>query len=843
MFRLAVPEAFMGVPSRGRRSLTVGLAVVATLVLAWGSSRVGHGQGAPAPGRTSDLLKAAPFDRITLIDGTVLEVEPVSPRPLPPYDPSKEEKASLAKESSSKGKGKGKRGDRPGPPPEGNVFLPGQGPKDKKKDEPPPEIAIHWIGHDDSDFKVKRASIKGVEYFEDMLLAEGERLVLARDYDRAFEHYLAVKVRNPDWKGLRERVDKLLYEEGTATLLLENDRERGMRLLRELHDRRPDYPGLTDKMAAAYSARIDTAFSKGAYYQGRQVLHDLVTLAPSHDLARQWRERFAAKARGLVEKADDKKGAERLDFLVEAIRVWPTLEGLAPKYTEAFRALPTLDVGVTDVSRPFGPWVHSPADARVVRLAFLPILASADEEALAGKRPAQLAAAVEAADLGRRLILKLREGVAWSDGSRSVVAADVARAMADRAVSSSRSYQARWSELLDRAEVTDEAQLEIRLTRATLKPEDWLLGPVGPAHAAFDGLVPTSDGSRRPVGDGPFLYEKSGEDSITFVVNRSSSALGVPKIQRLREIRMADGPSAVGALIRGEVSLLERIPPDRVTVLGKVPGIKVGRYNQPSLHFLAIDGRSPILRNRTLRRGLSYAIDRRALLEESLLRRPGDSANAPADGPFPKGSYADAPDVKPLEYDPLLARMLVAAAHKEMGNAPMKLTFEYPAIPEAQAVAPKIIEALREAGLEIKEFERSPTELEASLRAGRRFDLAYRVGHCTEPVMEAGPLLCPGYDAPPSADGLAAIASPRTLQVLLQLERASEWPSARALATLLDRESRDELPILPLWQIEDHYAWRTRLKGPAESAERLYDSVQDWEIEPWYAKDPWSSSP
>ena len=32
---------------------------------------------------SDDLLRAAPFDRITLIDGTVLIVDPVSPRPLP----------------------------------------------------------------------------------------------------------------------------------------------------------------------------------------------------------------------------------------------------------------------------------------------------------------------------------------------------------------------------------------------------------------------------------------------------------------------------------------------------------------------------------------------------------------------------------------------------------------------------------------------------------------------------------------------------------------------------------------------------------------------------------------
>ena len=89
---------------------------------------------------------------------------------------------------------------------------------------------------------------------------------------------------------------------------------------------------------------------------------------------------------------------------------------------------------------------------------------------------------------------------------------------------------------------------------------------------------------------------------------------------------------------------------------------------------------------------------------------------------------------------------------------------------------PKIAEMFRLVGVEVRTAERPQSELEADLRAGKRFDLAYRATRCEEPVMEAGPLLCPGYDASPSADALASVVSPRILQLLLQLERA---PSGR----------------------------------------------------------------
>jgi peptide/nickel transport system substrate-binding protein len=248
-----------------------------------------------------------------------------------------------------------------------------------------------------------------------------------------------------------------------------------------------------------------------------------------------------------------------------------------------------------------------------------------------------------------------------------------------------------------------------------------------------------------------------------------------------------------------------------------------------------------MLRSRSLRRGLSYAVDRAALLEEHVLKHPATDADAAADGPFPKGSYADAPGVKPLEGHMWLAKMLVAAARKELNNAPIELRLEYPAIAEVQAIVPKLVALWHEAGVTIVAAELPGSQLESELRAGRRFDLAYRVVRCDEPVLDAGVLLCPGYDAPPEADALASNASPRILQLLLQLERATDWPTARDLAVQIDRESRDELPVIPLWQLVDHYAWRDRLTGPGKIADELYQGIATWEIAPWIAKDPWDA--
>ncbi len=128
--------------------------------------------------------------------------------------------------------------------------------------------------------------------------------------------------------------------------------------------------------------------------------------------------------------------------------------------------------------------------------------------------------------------------------------------------------------------------------------------------------------------------------------------------------------------------------------------------------------------------------------------------------------------------------------------------------------------------------------LEAKLRSGGKFDLAYRASRPGEPTFDAGPTICPGFDAPPGSDPLASLASPRILQLLLELDRAPETTAAQALLLQIDRESRDELPVLPLWQLVDHYAWRSRVVGVADEMAHLYQGIESWRVEPWYPSDP-----
>ncbi len=757
--------------------------------------------------RSTDLMKTPPFDRITLIDNAVFEIEPLTTRPLPPLDTKK--KKSLA--------------DLEGDKPKRNDPF-----SKKEPEEAEQFIPIHLMDGEIRDFKTKRGSIKSVEYFEDMLLAEGDKLVREGDFTRAFERYLLVKSRDPNWKGLDERVNRLLYDEGSNALI--DDSARGLRLLADLHARQPDYPGLADRLASTYAKRMEKAIEAGDFLVARRLLNELEHAAPNHFEVRATRNKLVGRAKVLIDQAAKSSPSDRVDRLAEAARIWPDYDGLEAAYREAFRNEPTLTVAVAALAEPVGPFPATPASERVSRLLYLPLLASDTEAATRGELTGQLLSNLQIVELGRGLKITLKPGPVWSDGSRPVT---------DRALPASPGYIARWADLLERVEAIDETHLNVRLTRPSMKLEAWLLGPVGPAHAASDGWVSSLGKKRKPVGDGPYVWESSSDSTTLLHSVATESAGETLRVKRIREVRYTNPAGSIEALIRGDIALLEHLPPERLNELSRMTDlVKVGRYSTPSVHRIALDGRNPALRNRKLRRALSMAIDRKTLLEEVVLRRPLDEKNTVADGPFVRGSFVDAADVDPLEYRPLLARGLVAAAKKELGGNPIKLTLEYPAIAEARAVCLKLVEAFALVGVTIQLIERGESDLENELHAGRKFDLAYRSSRPDEPLQDAGPLLLPGYDAPPVADAMASAASPRILQLLIQLDRAPETTSARAIAIQIDRECRDELPVLPLWQIEDHYAWRKGLIGPPETTDHLYDGIAAWEIEPSFEKDP-----
>ena len=367
---------------------------------------------------SNDLLRAAPFDRITLIDGTVLIVDPVSPRPLPPLRPAKDAK-------SSGGATRGRRSPR-------REHHRRQADQDrdagKTEKDPDPngvaddEVKLHLLqggANEVRDFKVKRASIKKIEYFEDMLLEECDRLVTAHDYSRAFECCLRVKTRNPGWAGLADRVNHVLFAEGSKACSTATA-SAGSGCCASCWRESAITRGCSIRSPEPTASGSSAHFKLGLYARGRRVLRELEELAPEHALVKA--DAGSCSSRGRAERVKEAEVATRPGAARRPGRG-------AAHLADAGRRRAALHEGVRGRSDARGGGDRRRFAARALGPHRRPMPGSAgcsiarswpadDDDARKGKAPDQLAAAIESSDLGRRLLIRVRPGFLWSDGSR-----------------------------------------------------------------------------------------------------------------------------------------------------------------------------------------------------------------------------------------------------------------------------------------------------------------------------------------------------------------------------------------------------------------------------------------
>ena len=232
---------------------------------------------------------------------------------------------------------------------------------------------------------------------------------------------MRVKLRNPDWPGLDDHVNRLLYAEGSAALIA-GDSDRGLRLLRELLARNRDYPGLLDQLASAYRGWVTRALDLGQFAKGRRI----PPRAGSDGAGTPRGERHARPASWHGRPSGSRRARlVRLRRLDCAGRRPAHLARPERGRTSVQAGLPRLcprSMWLSAACRhPWAPGCESRQTLRVSRLCYRPILESDSDDARKGKPPGQLASALELpgpgpaadapAEVGSRLVRRLTPGL------------------------------------------------------------------------------------------------------------------------------------------------------------------------------------------------------------------------------------------------------------------------------------------------------------------------------------------------------------------------------------------------------------------------------------------------
>jgi ABC-type transport system substrate-binding protein len=386
-------------------------------------------------------------------------------------------------------------------------------------------------------------------------------------------------------------------------------------------------------------------------------------------------------------------------------------------------------------------------------------------------------------------------------------------------------YKPAWSAIFKEVSVSGPDLMTVRLKRPHVLPHaflQWPLGDLGAEASQVGGLYARSDD--RAAGARSFRWA------------RDSKPAELQPVEVL-EILYTDPKKALGDLVKGDIEIIDRLFPADAYLLKGLREVKVESYALPMVHMLVPLSDHEFLADRDFRRTLLYAVNRQAILEGEILGGERSTTSRLISGPFPLGegendplSYAYNKDIAPLPYDPRLAKVLVKITELKLEQTAIKRKLPKPTLKPIRLGVPDY-ESARVAGQAcIQQWKVAgiPAELivlengVTPKKGDDTIDLLYVSAALWEPATDAERVFGSG--------GIAETDNIFVVQVLSNLRTAKNWREVRQFCQDLHRLVNDHLPVLPLWQVSESFAYRASLQGIPKKPVALYPDIQRWRV-------------
>ena len=178
-----------------------------------------------------------------------------------------------------------------------------------------------------------------------------------------------------------------------------------------------------------------------------------------------------------------------------------------------------------------------------------------------------------------------------------------------------------------------------------------------PEHI-WKNIAPTawraSDAARHPIGSGPYRFVRWIPRTVVELVADTANYRGSPKIQRLIWSIAPDFQAAVTRFLGGETDFFEQLRPEDLSEVARHPELKIKPYAGLAYTYAQFNVRNPvdhdrphpILGNRELRRALTMATDRAAIV-----RNIYDTLARPTLGPTVRAYPTTDPNLQQIPFD------------------------------------------------------------------------------------------------------------------------------------------------------------------------------------------------
>ncbi|WP_085044037.1 ABC transporter substrate-binding protein [Ensifer aridi] len=359
----------------------------------------------------------------------------------------------------------------------------------------------------------------------------------------------------------------------------------------------------------------------------------------------------------------------------------------------------TLRVGMSGFPPAVEPALYAHTATRRIAPQMFDTLLSFDQTPAMTLRPA-LAERWERVD-AKSLRLFLRKGVTFHDGGE-FTADDVAFSFSPQHLlgpdMAGKATAMQTLDTIDKVEVIDSHTVIVHA-----KGDDALLekrlaswGSEIVSKRAFEAAGNWDAWTVAPVGTGPYRIVGQTLDVDVRLASHDAYWGGLPPYATIHFRIIPELASRINALMAGEGDFITDIAPDMFAEIEKHPELEIAGGPVQNIRYLAIDETSQILGKIGVRRALSLALDRKALVQ-ALWQ---DRLSIPNGFQFPSFGDGFIADFPPLAYDPDLARKLLAESGYKGETITYKLLNNY--YPNQVAGAQIMIEMWKAVGLNVE---------------------------------------------------------------------------------------------------------------------------------------------
>jgi ABC-type transport system substrate-binding protein len=588
-----------------------------------------------------------------------------------------------------------------------------------------------------------------------------------------------------------------------------------------------------------------------AYIQGAQTLHalqqkfagaDAQAFEALRDRLKRRAQAHHDEAKRLAAEPDGKFQARNQIEMAELI--YADLEGLPETKTQLYRDYRLLIVGVPELPERISPALAvTDADRWAGELIFESLIKPVPDPTVGQRYWTELAALPpRLVSMGREFLLVKDALWVSKDGpGEPVTAYDVKKTI--EMMQEHKGLQvSEGVDVLQAPTVQDRLLFRLNLDRGSLEPLSAMSFKILPTHILEKRPKNLLDPefAASPVGSGPYVYHgRRKEDGREYAVFKANPAFGKRAgkfgLPRIQEIRFLATPASAPADLRdGKIDLVlgvptEQLPNFRTPELAR--RISDVTLRSQRIWMLAVNHRKPELGQEAgtfLRRALAHAIDREEIVRAF---KAGTLYHRPLTGPFPPDTWATptSPPPGPL-YRPERAQAMAKQA-----KAPAQLSLKCGNDAQSRVACEMIKQQIERIGLgiRIEVVPLSTDTLHQAVYMTHDFELAYLPYDYNE-VYSLNGLLDPEAMGPGERNFLGYTPEQGLSRLLSQIRGTRNFNEASRWMKLLFNEFNNQMPFIPLWQLDFHAVVSQNLQTVPLASQldprTIFDQVEEWRL-------------